>query len=187
MTEQGMLPPEPAAGVIAIVEYDPQWPRQFAVEAAKVRAALGDAVLQLEHAGSTSVPGLSAKPVIDITLAVADAADEGAYAPQLSAAGYELIVREPDWFQHRMFKGRSPDVNLHVFPVGCPEIARMLLFRDWLRHDATDRRLYDATKRALASQNWRFVQEYADAKSEIVAGIMARAERWRAGIANNRG
>jgi GrpB-like predicted nucleotidyltransferase (UPF0157 family) len=164
-------------GPIALVDYDPAWPRLFAREAARVRAALGDRVLLLEHVGSTSVPGLAAKPRIDMLLVVADSTDEAAYVPALEAAGYVLHIREPDWYEHRMFKGPDTAVNLHVFSPGCPEIERMLLFRDWLRGNASDRRLYERTKRELARREWAYGQHYADAKAPVVEEIIARARR----------
>src|SRR5262245_53987974 len=118
---------------IALSPYDPAWPSRYAALARAIRTALGDKVLTLEHVGSTSVPGLSAKPVIDIILAVADSGDEPAYVPALEALGYALKIREPDWFNHRLLKTQDAGVNLHVFTDGCDEIARMLAFRDWLR------------------------------------------------------
>lgn len=132
-------------------------------------------MLLLEHAGSTSVPGLAAKPVFDIVLVVADSADESAYAPALESAGYVLRIREPDWFQHRMFKGQDPETNLHVFSEGCSEIDRTLLFRDWLRSNPADRDLYERTKRALAAEEWEHIQNYADAKTAVIGEIIARA------------
>jgi len=83
---------------ITLAEYDPAWPLLYAREAEKVRTALGDCVVLLEHTGSTSVPGLAAKPIIDMTLAVADTTAEGDYVPPLEAAGYVLRIREPDWY-----------------------------------------------------------------------------------------
>jgi GrpB-like predicted nucleotidyltransferase (UPF0157 family) len=177
-SEREVLEPEPAAGKVAVVDYDPAWPALFEGEAAKIRAALGPLALSVEHVGSTSVPGLAAKPVIDINVTVASSADEGAYAPQLVAAGYRLVVREPDWFEHRMFKCAAPAANVHVFPAGCPELARMRLMRDWLRASPEDLALYAETKRRLAERDWAIVQDYADAKSEVVAEIMGRAKAW---------
>jgi GrpB-like predicted nucleotidyltransferase (UPF0157 family) len=162
-------------GPVTLVEYDPEWPRRYDREAARIGAALGEAVLLLEHAGSTSVPGLVAKPIVDIVLGVADSADEPAYVPALAAAGYELRIREPDWEEHRLLKPADLGVNLHVFTVGSGEIDRMLLTRDWLRSDAADRELYASTKRELARREWRYVQEYADAKTAVIEGIIARA------------
>lgn len=165
----------PLAGPIEIVDYDPRWPALFEREAQGIRAALGDRVLLLEHVGSTSVPGLAAKPRIDILLVVADSADEPTYVPALEAAGYLLRIREPDWYEHRMFKGPDTEVNLHVLSEGCVEIERMLLFRDWLRRNDADRELYERTKRELAQRTWKYTQNYADAKTAVVEEIMARA------------
>ena len=106
---------------------------------------------------------------------VADSADEPAYVPALEQAGYVLHIREPEWHQHRMFKGPDTDINLHVFSADCPEIARMLLFRDWLRTNAVDRDLYERTKPELLQREWKYVQNYADAKSAVVEEIITRA------------
>ncbi len=164
----------PLVGRIQIVDYDPEWPRLFAREVERIRAVLGERALSIEHAGSTSVPGLAAKPIIDIVLVVANSADEPAYVPALEAAGYVLRIREPDWFEHRLFKGPDTDINLHVFSAGCSEIERMLLFRDWLRSNPSDRQLYERTKRELARKDWKYTQNYADAKNDVVDEILAR-------------
>lgn len=161
---------------ITLMEYDPEWPKLFEIEAGKIRAALGERALLLEHAGSTSVPGLCAKPILDIILGVADSSDESTYASDLEATGYPLRIREPEWFEHRVFKGADPVVNLHVFTIGCSEIDRMLLMRDWMRSHPADRDLYANAKRDLAQRTWKYVQHYADAKSAVVAEIMSRAE-----------
>ncbi|WP_433274201.1 GrpB family protein [Actinosynnema sp. CS-041913] len=158
-----------------LVEYDPAWPGLFSREAARVRAALGGAVVALEHVGSTSVPGLAAKPIVDVLLVVADSADEPSYVPALEAAGYVLRLREPRWHEHRLFKGPDTDVNLHVHTVGDPEIIRMVTFRDWLRGHDADRVLYESVKRGLAAREWASVQDYADAKDSVVDEILARA------------
>lgn len=163
------------AGPIQLVDYDENWPRLFQREASRVRDALGERALRIEHVGSTSVPGLAAKPRIDILLVVADSGHEAAYVPELEAAGYVLRIREPEWHQHRMFNGPDIDLNLHVFSQGCGEIERMLRFRDHLRRDESDRLLYQRTKRDLARREWRYTQDYADAKTEVVEEIMARA------------
>jgi GrpB-like predicted nucleotidyltransferase (UPF0157 family) len=106
---------------------------------------------------------------------VVDSADEPAYVPAMTAVGYVLRIREPDWYEHRLFKGPDTDINLHVFSAGCPEIDRHLLFRDWLRRDAADRALYARTKRELAQRAWKYTQHYADAKTQVVEAILARA------------
>ena len=162
-------------GPIVLALPDPAWPRTYATEAAAVRAILGERVVLLEHCGSTSVPGLPAKPIIDIVLEVVDSADEPAYVPDMEAAGYVLRIREPDWYEHRLFKGPRVNVNLHVFSAGCPKTRRMLAFRDHLHADDADRERYRRTKEELAARDWRYVQHYADAKSAVVAEIMVRA------------
>lgn len=178
-TRLGKITPHNAP--IALADYDPGWPVLYAREAARIRAALGGRAVQVEHVGSTSVPGLAAKPIIDILLAVPDSSDEQSYVPALEAAGYVLRIREPDWFEHRLFKGPDTDINLHVFTVGAAEIDRMLLFRDRLRANDADRDAYLQVKRDLAQQTWRHVQHYADAKTAIVEQIIARATQHRHG------
>ena len=168
--------PKPLQAPIEICEYDPLWPALYEREAARIRATLGDRVVRLEHAGSTSVPTLPAKPIIDIVLEVPNSADEASYVPDLEAAGYVLRIREPEWFEHRVFKGPDTNVNLHVYSAGCDETLRMVLFRDWLRANADDRELYAAAKRELAVRDWKYMQQYADAKTAVVMEIMARAE-----------
>ena len=160
---------------IHLALYDAGWPGLYEREAVRIRAALGARVRLLEHVGSTSVPGLSAKPVIDIVLAVPDSADEDAYVPDMVASGYRLTIREPDWFEHRLFKGPDTNVNLHTFTEGSPEIRRMIAFRDRLRSHPDELAEYLATKQALAGRTWAFVQDYADAKGAVVEGIIARA------------
>ncbi len=170
----GELKPHDAP--ITLVEYDHAWPENFAREAKRIKAALGERALMVEHIGSTSVPGLVAKPIIDILLVVADSADEPSYVPALEAVGYVLRIREPDWHQHRLFKGPDTNINLHVFTTGSEEIRRVLILRDWLRTNEADRQLYARTKQSLASRKWKYVQNYADAKSEVVNAILARAQ-----------
>ena len=166
---------KPLSDGILIVDYDAQWPELFELEASRIRAVLGHRALQIEHTGSTSVPGLAAKPIVDILLVVADSADEDSYVPPLEAAGYSLRIREANWHEHRMFKGPETEINLHVFSAGCPEIDRMLMFRDWLRSNAADRDLYAQTKRQLARKEWKYAQNYADAKTAIIEEIITRA------------
>jgi GrpB-like predicted nucleotidyltransferase (UPF0157 family) len=157
---------------IVIVDHDPRWAERYEHERAQIVAALGGRVLALEHIGSTSVPGLAAKPIIDIDLSVADVEDEDAYVSALVAAGYVLRVREPG---HRMLRTPERDVHLHVCGHGSEWERRHLVFRDWLRTHPDDRRRYEAVKRELATREWDDTNDYADAKSDVVADIMARA------------
>ena len=167
---------------ILLADYNPDWPQLFEREASRIRAALGPAILRLEHTGSTSVPGLAAKPIIDILLVVTDSADEAAYVLSLEESGYVLKIREPNWFEHRMFKGPDTDINLHVLSAGCPEIDRMLLFRDWLRNNPADRDLYARAKHSLAPANWKSVDDYAAAKTAVITEILARATNFRTSV-----
>jgi len=164
---------------VVLVDYDPVWPQLYEREAERIRDALGSGALRIEHTGSTSVPGLAAKPVIDIVLAVVDSSGEDTYVPALEAAGYALRVREPDWDEHRMFTRPDTRVHVHVFSQGCAEIERMVRFRDWLRAHDSDRERYERTKRELAARDWKYVQNYADAKSAVVEEILARARAAR--------
>ncbi len=177
--EPDPLPPQDALnGPVVLADYDPAWPAWYDSLAWRVRAALGKRVVALHHAGSTSIPGLAAKPLIDMLLEVADSADEAAYVPDLEAADFVLRIREPDWFEHRLLKSAAPPANLHVYTAGEEEVRRMLAFRDHLRRDRADRDLYEATKRTLAGRTWEKTQDYADAKSEVIAEIMSRALAW---------
>jgi GrpB-like predicted nucleotidyltransferase (UPF0157 family) len=167
---------KPLNGRIELADYDPNWPVLYRREADRIRSVLGNQARRIEHTGSTSVPELAAKPIIDMLLVVADSSDEQAYAPSLIAAGYVLRIREPDWHEHRVFKGPDTNINLHVFSAGCPEIDRVLAFREHLRANPDDRQLYEQTKRELAARDWAYVQNYADAKTAVIERIIARAQ-----------
>jgi GrpB-like predicted nucleotidyltransferase (UPF0157 family) len=161
---------------VRVVPSDDEWPAAFAQERHCLCKRIGHLVLDIQHVGSTAVPGLAAKPIIDFTVAVPDSSDEASYVPALEAAGYVLRIREPDWYEHRLLRGQEPPVNLHVFPPGCEEVERMRVFRDHLRTNEADRELYARTKRELAVGEWKYVQDYANAKTAIVQEIMRRAE-----------
>jgi GrpB-like predicted nucleotidyltransferase (UPF0157 family) len=167
----------PLVQPIEIRAYDREWPELYVREEARIRSILAGRVIRIEHVGSTSVAGMPAKPVIDIVLEVTDSSEEDAYARDLEAAGYQLSIREPEWYEHRLFKGPDTNINLHAFSAGCDEVERMLRFRDHLRTDASDRELYANVKRELAARDWKYAQQYADAKTAIVREILARADR----------
>ena len=168
---------KPFNSAVYLAPYDPAWPSLFNRLKKQIREALGDKILLLEHVGSTAVPGLSAKPIIDMVLAVEDSSDESSYVKPLEKKGYTLRNREPDWHEHRLLKPPDVEGKLHVFSAGCEEIGQMLLFRDRLRNNTDDRLLYEETKRELAARTWKYRQNYADAKSEVVQEILARARR----------
>jgi GrpB-like predicted nucleotidyltransferase (UPF0157 family) len=163
------------AGRIEVAPPDPAWPQWYDAVARRVCGTLGDRVLELEHVGSTSVPELHAKPVIDVDLTVADSADEPSYLPELEVAGFTLRVREPDWEEHRCLRGEHPVCNLHVWSPGALEPRRHRAFRDWLREHDDDREAYGALKRDLAtSGSFDSVMDYNNQKGALVYTIYER-------------
>jgi GrpB-like predicted nucleotidyltransferase (UPF0157 family) len=167
---------------MVVEDYDSRWPQWYAEEQAAISTALDpDAILRLEHTGSTSVPGLAAKPILDMLLVLADPSDERTYLSPLNALGYRLVMREPNWYHHRVLTRRRDDgdpydVNLHVFgPTAAPEIQRILVFRDWLRSHPADRTRYGQLKKELAQRSWNSMLGYSNAKSDVVEEILSRA------------
>ncbi len=161
---------------IVVRDYDPAWPDRFETLCARIADALGDHALDVQHIGSTSVPGLAAKPVIDILLTVVKIEAESDYAPSMYDAGFELRVREPG---HRMFRTPERDVHVHVYEPTDQAVADYLDLRDWLRFDERDRALYASTKRELAQREWTDMNDYADAKSDVITQVLVRAREWR--------
>ena len=156
---------------IEVVAPDPSWPQSFTDLAAIVRTSLGDRARVVEHVGSTAVPGLYAKPVIDIDLTVAGSSDESAYIPDLVATGFVFVIREPDWEEHRCLARQEPHCNLHVFSVGAMEPQRHRVFRDWLATHADDRDAYATLKRQLATRQWDSTMEYNNEKGALIYAI----------------
>ena len=154
--------------LVEVVAPDPAWPQGYSVVRDRVVAALGIRLLAIEHVGSTAVPGLWAKPVIDINLAVADSADEDAWLPDLEAVGFVLRVREPDWEEHRVLRGQDPATNLHVFSPDAREPHRVRMFRDWLRTHPEDRDRYAEVKREVAARGFDDAMLYNNAKAWFV-------------------
>jgi GrpB-like predicted nucleotidyltransferase (UPF0157 family) len=165
----------PEKRTIVIEEHDPAWAARFERVRASLHEALGHRARRVEHFGSTAVPGLAAKAIIDVMVTVEDADDEADYGPPLEAHGFHIRVRQPG---HRMYRPPSQDVHVHICTEGSDGARKRLLFRDWLRHDAADRRLYEQTKRELARQDWDTTNDYSEAKGGVVAEIMARARAW---------
>jgi GrpB-like predicted nucleotidyltransferase (UPF0157 family) len=162
---------------LVLADPDPAWADEFAAHARRIRAALGTTAVEVEHIGSTSVPGLAAKPIVDVLVTVPDVTAEEDYLDPLLGAGYELRVREPG---HRLVRTPERDVHVHVLQVGDPAAEDYLLLRDRLRTDEADRDLYERTKRALLEREWADMNAYADAKTEVVEAIKARARASRA-------
>jgi GrpB-like predicted nucleotidyltransferase (UPF0157 family) len=165
---------------IAVVEADPTWPAQFDELADRIRLALGDGVVELEHIGSTSVADLPAKPIIDIDLTVDDSSDEPAYVPALERVGFVLTIREPRWHEHRCLIATSPPANLHVWSPDSPEAIRHRMFRDWLRDHPDDRLRYGDTKRTssdAANAVGESVMAYNLRKQPVIREILDRMFR----------
>lgn len=152
---------------IVIAEYDPRWTERYAVERERIAAALGPDAIRIEHIGSTAVPDLGAKPIVDILVAVADP-DDARHRHALERAGYVLRVIEPG---HRMYRTPARDVHVHVWTDGSDDIERHLLFRDRLRASAEARANYEAAKRELACRIWNDSNDYAAAKTDVIASI----------------
>lgn len=175
--ENDKSPAELIGGVekrdIVIVPYQAEWPDMFERHKQSIAKAVGKSALAIEHIGSTAVPGLAAKPIIDILLVVEESGNEASYLPQLERADYELRVREPDFEEHRMLRTPERDVHLHVFSNGSPEVARHLRFRDRLRESEADRKRYEEVKLKLASKSWSDMNAYANAKSDVIKDILS--------------
>ena len=172
--ETGILG-EPERGPFSLSGYQSSWPETFRQHANTIERALGERALRIEHIGSTAVPGLAAKPIVDILLVVRDSADEDEYVPALEAAGYVLRVREPEFHEHRMLRTPGRDVHLHVYSTGSSEIERHLIFRDRLRQSTPDRHAYESTKRHLIDRPWAQMDDYATAKTEVIERIIRSA------------
>lgn len=170
--------PQAAPTVIKVVEADPGWPELYADVAGRILGALGPAVVALDHVGSTSVPGLPAKPIIDVDLTVADPADEPAWLPALTDAGFRLVIREPWWHEHRCLVLDCPRSNVHVFGPDSPELVRHRIFRDWLRQHPEDAALYANAKHDAAAESTAVgegMMAYNRRKESVIHDIYNRA------------
>lgn len=161
---------------VELHDYDARWPARYLEHRRRILEALDASDVAVEHIGSTSVPGLAAKPIIDILVTLDDITAEEDYLEPLLGAGYELRVREPG---HRLVRTPARDVHVHLFERDHPAVDEYLLLRDHLRSDADDRALYESTKRALLAQSWDDMNDYADAKTEVIVAIKARARAAR--------
>lgn len=172
---RGVVIGELAPVRVELAGADPDWSQRFEEHARRIRAVLGATARRIEHIGSTAVPRLAAKPIIDVLLVVDDPADEASYVPHMEADGYELRVREPDFDDHRMFRTPTRDAHIHVFPAASPEVERYLVLRDHLRSNPRARTLYETRKRELAGQEWPTMDHYAQAKGQVIEALIAEA------------
>jgi GrpB-like predicted nucleotidyltransferase (UPF0157 family) len=168
----------PEALEIGLHDHDDRWADVFAEHRQRIRSALAPLEVEIEHIGSTAVPGLAAKPIVDLVVVVPDVTAEAEYLDPLLDAGYVLRVREPG---HRLVRTPARDVHVHVYGRGAAAVEDYLLLRDRLRADAEDRALYERTKRELIARRWDDMNDYADAKTDVVVAIRERARAARRG------
>jgi GrpB-like predicted nucleotidyltransferase (UPF0157 family) len=154
---------------ILLVPYDSSWPALYETQRDRLQAALGSAAVRIDHIGSTAVPGLVAKPIIDVLVVVGDVEDEAAFLPALEAVGFVVRVREPG---HLMLRTADLGVHVHLYSEGAPAVERYLAFRDRLRLSGADRDRYAATKRELAARDWPTMNHYAEAKTGVIQQIL---------------
>ena len=161
----------------AIVEHDPAWADRFQEEAARLRASLADQVLRIDHVGSTAVPGLAAKPTIDIQVSLPSLEPRDAYVPALRALGYRTQGDpcEPDHEYASRDGDGDHSFHVHLCPAGSAWERRHLAFRDWLRTHPADADAYGELKRSLAVEHPNDVYTYTDAKTAFIVGIETKA------------
>lgn len=159
---------------VTVVDYDPRWTEQFRSMKDQLKRALGGTALSIEHVGSTSVPELPAKPIIDVDIVVANADDEDKYISALGTLGMRMVIREPWWHGHRMFVDDHGAANIHIWPDGAAEPVRHILFRDWLRTHQDDLERYAQVKRNLSVEFNDEPDRYNLAKNTVIDQIYAR-------------
>jgi GrpB-like predicted nucleotidyltransferase (UPF0157 family) len=161
-------------------DYSPEWPSEFEREAGRLRALLGEELVAVHHVGSTSVPGLAAKPIIDLLPLVRAIAAVDDSTPRLRKAGYR------DWGEYglpgrRLFtrdRGEDRTHNVHVYQFDHPDVERHLAFCAYLRHHEPARREYEALKRAVYGQHPADIQAYNDGKNEWIKRLEPVAVEW---------
>lgn len=168
---------------IVIEDYDPDWPLMYEREKKALLAAVGEYVERIEHIGSTSVPGLGAKPVIDMMIGVAslDTADAHCIEP-IVTLGYEYLKRAEASMPNRRYFRKDDACGrrthpIHLWQTDSDEWAAHILFRDYLRTNPGDRLRYERLKRELAKKEWETGSQYADAKSDFIADVLRKARR----------
>ena len=162
---------------VTLAPHDPAWARRFEEVRAGIAASLGPEARSIEHFGSTAVPGLDAKPILDVLVARGPEARFEAWARRLAPLGYaharedSTAQGEGQWF----FRDAPRTVHIHVYPDGTRAHRRHLAFRDALRRDPALREAYARLKRGLATREWGTVQDYADAKTDFVRRVEKEA------------
>ncbi len=159
---------------VVVVDYDPQWPIVYKKEKAEIVRAIGDEVIAIEHIGSTAVPGLGAKPIIDIMVAVRHLSDADQCIQSLQSIGYEYVPEHEVQIPERRYF-RKAHRHLHMVEPTSDFWRRHLFFRDHLRSHPKVAREYYELKKQLASECGLDRKAYTDAKTAFIQSIVARA------------
>jgi GrpB-like predicted nucleotidyltransferase (UPF0157 family) len=172
----------PVKNPVLLVDPDPTWPQHFTRLKSLIQSVLGSKALAITHVGSTSIPNMPAKPVIDVDLTVEDILDEKSYVAPLESVGFLFLQRCPEWYEHRFFGCSAPPiaVNLHVWGPECPESTRHVIFKEWLLKAEGEREVYARVKREAARDARREgedVMGYNLRKEGVVREIYERAFR----------
>jgi GrpB-like predicted nucleotidyltransferase (UPF0157 family) len=173
--------------IVLVVKYDARWPAEFERAAEELRGAMREALTNIHHIGSTSVPGLQAKPVIDMLATVRDLDAADRCRSRMQALGYEAMgefgIAGRRYFRRNDARGVRTH-QLHAFEAGSPHVERHLAFRDYLRGHADIAARYAALKQALAERFHKNIEGYMDGKDEFIKEVEARAVEWRRGMRN---
>jgi GrpB-like predicted nucleotidyltransferase (UPF0157 family) len=170
---------EPSGESVTLVVSD-VWPARFEELRKVIVSALGDTAVRVDHVGSTAVPGIPAKPIVDIQVSVPDVEDEDAYGPALERLGWSMRSREPGHRYFRTPKGAQPRIQVHVCEVGGEWEREHLLFRDYLRAHPERASAYGEVKRHFGERYRDDRLAYTEAKTPFIRTTLAIAERWAA-------
>lgn len=168
---------------VEVVPHDPRWRDAFEAEAKRVAAALGENVVAVHHIGSTAIPDIYAKPVVDLLVEVRDVAGVDGRSPAMEALGYEVMgefgIHGRRYFRKDDREGIRTH-NIHAFEAGSAEVGRHLAFRDYMIAHPGDAQRYSELKRRLAEEHPRSLDAYMDGKDGFIKEMDGRAARWRA-------
>jgi GrpB-like predicted nucleotidyltransferase (UPF0157 family) len=167
---------------VEVVPHDPRWRDAFEAEAQRVAAALGGNVVAVHHIGSTAIPNIHAKPVVDLLVEVADVTEVDGRGPAMESLGYEVMgeygIHGRRYFRKDNEEGTRTH-NVHAFKAGSAEVWRHLAFRDYMIAHPVEARSYSELKRKLAEEHPQSMDEYMDGKDGFIKEMDMRAARWR--------
>ena len=168
---------------VEVVPHNPRWRDEFEAEAKRVAAALGENVVAIHHIGSTAIPGIYAKPVVDFLVEVRDIAEVDGRSPAMESLGYEVLgeygIPGRRYFRKDDREGIRTH-HIHAFEAGSAEVERHLAFRDYMIAHPVDAQRYSELKRKLAEEHPQSMDGYMDGKDGFIKEIDRRAAQWRA-------